>query len=673
MLVNGVKIMKSMLTNRLVQWIAVFFVAFSAVMLAQYLIPERSDISIIAPVEEQPHSAVQDMLPQPDPSLEKPAPKPLSNRIVEYHMSVELLDTTKQLKGQQSLTWENPGSRPVQEIYIHLYPNAFQSKKTTFMRESGGKLRQDEAKKGTTGGIELLSLRTEDGIDLSMHSEYIQPDDGNKDDHTLIKVKLPQAVNPGDKVTLHTEFIVDMPIAFARMGYVDDFVMAGQWFPKVAVYEPTGTRGRTSEGWNLHQYHGNSEFYADFGIYDVKIKVPSSYLVAATGFPIKAPADDGTSRTYHYYADDVHDFAWSASPHFKYFEEPYSTAHVPGVKIKLYLDPKHEGLKNRYMQAAKKSLARYSEWYGSYPYSTLSIVVPPENGNGAGGMEYPTLITAWGASDPNPDLELERVVVHEIGHQFWYGLIATNEFEEAWLDEGFTSYAEDKVMEAEYGVKPNLPVESSYITSPNSLQLNAWNYRDHGEYADNVYIRAKLVLKAIEHEVGKPTMNRIMKTYFQRWKFKHPSTKDFQAVVEEVSKKKWDDFFNQYVYGAWMVDYAVDRIHIQETLNKGTASFESRILISRRGGQTSEVPIQFHFSDGTQLSKSWDGKEASIEFNLSHTAPVDWVRVDPSYSLVLENKHMNNYMKTTVDSRWKVRLNIGIVQLLKSVIGWVTW
>jgi hypothetical protein len=673
MLVNGVKIMKSMLTNRLVQWIAVFFVAFSAVMLAQYLIPERSDISIIAPVEEQPHSAVQDMLPQPDPSLEKPAPKPLSNRIVEYHMSVELLDTTKQLKGQQSLTWENPGSRPVQEIYIHLYPNAFQSKKTTFMRESGGKLRQDEAKKGTTGGIELLSLRTEDGIDLSMHSEYIQPDDGNKDDHTLIKVKLPQAVNPGDKVTLHTEFIVDMPIAFARMGYVDDFVMAGQWFPKVAVYEPTGTRGRTSEGWNLHQYHGNSEFYADFGIYDVKIKVPSSYLVAATGFPIKAPADDGTSRTYHYYADDVHDFAWSASPHFKYFEEPYSTAHVPGVKIKLYLDPKHEGLKNRYMQAAKKSLARYSEWYGSYPYSTLSIVVPPENGNGAGGMEYPTLITAWGASDPNPDLELERVVVHEIGHQFWYGLIATNEFEEAWLDEGFTSYAEDKVMEAEYGVKPNLPVESSYITSPNSLQLNAWNYRDHGEYADNVYIRAKLVLKAIEHEVGKPTMNRIMKTYFQRWKFKHPNTKDFQAVVEEVSKKKWDDFFNQYVYGAWMVDYAVDRIHIQETLNKGTASFESRILISRRGGQTSEVPIQFHFSDGTQLSKSWDGKEASIEFNLSHTAPVDWVRVDPSYSLVLENKHMNNYMKTTVDSRWKVRLNIGIVQLLKSVIGWVAW
>ena len=124
------------------------------------------------------------------------------------------------------------------------------------------------------------------------------------------------------------------------------------------------------------------------------------------------------------------------------------------------------------MYAAKKALSRYSQWYGTYPYSTLSIVVPPPGGNGAGGMEYPTLVTAWGASDKEPDLELERVVVHEIGHQFFYGLVASNEFEEAWLDEGFTSYAEDKVMEAEYGVSPNLPVESSYITSPNTLQQN---------------------------------------------------------------------------------------------------------------------------------------------------------------------------------------------------------
>ena len=130
----------------------------------------------------------------------------------------------------------------------------------------------------------------------------------------------------------------------------------------------------------------------------------------------------------------------------------------------------------------------------TYPYSTLSIVVPPKGGNGAGGMEYPTLITAFAAENDNPGYDLERTVVHEIGHQYWYGMVASNEFEEAWLDEGFTSYAEDKVMESEYGVEPNLPVEASYMTDPAPLKQLSWSYHSHNNYAENVYMRAKLVL-----------------------------------------------------------------------------------------------------------------------------------------------------------------------------------
>jgi hypothetical protein len=673
MLVNGVIILKVIFDNRIAQWILVLVFAAGAALFAQSLL-QKENTKPTSVARVQPSALMQDM-PQLDPArpFDKAAPKPLSNRIVEYHMNVEYLDKSKQLKGQQVLTWINPGSVPVQELYLHMYPNAFESKKTTFMEESGGKLRQDQAKTGSVGGIQLLSLKSLEGEDLSLRAEYVQPDDGNKEDRTLLKVVLPQAVNQGDKVTIKTEFIVNLPVVFARMGYVGDFVMAGQWFPKVAVYEPAGTRGRSAEGWNLHQYHGNSEFYADFGIYDVKIKVPPSYTVAATGFPVKPASVDGASKTYQFYADDVHDFAWSASPDFKYFEESYSTAEVPGVKIKLYLDPKQEGLKARYMNAAKKALGNYSKWYGSYPYSTLSIVVPPEGGNGAGGMEYPTLITTWGASETNPDLELERVVVHEIGHQFWYGLVATNEFEEAWLDEGFTSYSEDKIMQAEYGVSPNLPVESSYITSPNSLQLDAWKYHNHGEYADNVYTRAKLVLKAIERDVGTPAMNKIMRTYFQRWKFKHPTTKDFQNVIEETTKKKWDEFFNQYVYGGMMIDYAIESIKTKVIKQTAGNTYESQVLISRRGGQSQGVPIHFHFSDGTTLDKVWDGKEASIEYKLTHTSPVDWVYVDPGYTLVLENKHINNYMKTTVDTKWKVRWNLGIVQIMETIFKWVAW
>ncbi|UUZ82234.1 M1 family metallopeptidase [Paenibacillus sp. P26] len=609
----------------------------------------------------------------PAKPIEKPAPQPLSGRIVEYHLNAELDATGKIIRGTSSLTWKNPGSLPVQELYFHLYPNAFESKKTTFMKESGGKLRDDASKEGNFGGMQIASIKTEDGVDLTPRIAYVQPDDGNADDHTLLKVPLAQPVGPGEKVTLKTEYSVKPPQVFARMGYAGDFIMAGQWFPKVAVYEKKGTRGRAEEGWNLHQYHGNSEFYADFGIFDVKIKVPSSYKVAATGFPTRAAADDGQTKTYSFYADDVHDFAWAASPNFIYYEEPYATSKLPGVRIKLYLDPKHEALKNRYMTAAKKALARYSQWYGGYPYSTLSIVVPPEDGNGAGGMEYPTLVTAWGAAEANPNLELERVVVHEIGHQFWYGMVASNEFEEAWLDEGFTSYAEDKLMETEYGVRPNLLVESSYITAPASLKLNAWDYDNHHHYAENVYTRAKLVLKAMERQVGEETMDKIMRTYFQRWKFKHPTTSDFQQVAEDVTKTSWKEFFDQYVYNGQMVDYAVTGIQTRRVTENGRTFYENKVQLRRMDGTYPNVPIRFHFADGTRLDKTWEGLDSEVIMKLDYTAPIDWVAVDPQHTIVLENKRINGFMKTSVDPKLAVRWNLGAVKVLEALFGWVAW
>ena len=449
--------------------------------------------------------------------------------------------------------------------------------------------------------------------------------------------------------------------------------MAGQWFPKVAAYERVGTRGRTEPGWNLHQYHGNSEFYADFGMYDVKIQVPANYIVAATGFPVKPAVTDNGTKTYQFYADDVHDFAWSASPHFVYVEEPFSTPQIPGVKIKLYLDPNHQELKDRYMYAAKKALSRYSQWYGSYPYSTLSIVVPPPGGNGAGGMEYPTLITAWGASDKSQiwSWNASSFMRSDISSSMdsW---LAMNLKKLGWM-RALPPMPRIKSWKRNIGVTPNLPVESSYITSPHALQQNAWAYTGHDQYAENVYTRGKLVLKAIEKQVGTKTMDRIMRTYFQRWEFKHPSTKDFQNVVEEVTKTKWDDFFNQYVYGAMMMDYSVESIRVKSIGSKGAESYESTVLISKRGGNSPEVPIQFHFADGTVLDKTWDGKESSIEFKLTHTTPVDWVRIDPNYSLILENKHINNFMQTQVDTKWKIRWNLGIIQFLQAIFGWVAW
>ncbi|MED5017851.1 M1 family metallopeptidase [Paenibacillus chibensis] len=605
-------------------------------------------------------------------TVQQPTAEILSHRVVDYHIDTTLDPDNRVIKGTQTMTWTHPGKKTVNELYFHLYPNAFSSMDSTFMKESGGKLRNDTMPSDGFGSMTITEMKTSEGLSLMHRIQYVQPDDGNVKDKTLAKVRLPKPVKGGESITLTIEFEVKLPKIFARMGTADDFVMAGQWFPKISVYEPAGVRGRKTEGWNLHQYHGNSEFYADFGTYSVRIHVPSNYIVAGTGIMQSAQVRN-KEKIYQFYADDVHDFAWSASPHFIVAEEPFASDEVPGVRIKLYLDPAHKDLKERYFFAAKAALKYFSKWYGSYPYSTLSIVVPPESGNGAGGMEYPTLVTAFGAKDDSPGYDLERTVIHEIGHQYFYGMVASNEFEEAWLDEGFTSYAEDKLMEQEYGVIPNLPVQASLISSPMSLTQEAWKYGTQDQYALNVYYRGKLLLKGMEQQVGSPTMSKIMSTYAKKYRFKHPTTADFQKVVEQVTHKSWQTFFDQYVYGSQMADFSVDSISVHKKGGGEAPVYESTVKISKKGGDFPEVPVLFTFTDGHTLNKVWNGTGDSAEFKLDYSAPLAWAMVDPNYSIVIENKHINNYLKADMDKKVLIRWNLSITKLIETLLGSLSW
>ncbi|WP_054955413.1 M1 family metallopeptidase [Paenibacillus dakarensis] len=627
---------------------------------------------VLAPESGKPAAAEKAPLSPPKAQYDVPAPA-LSSRLVEYHMDVRFEPGEKKLIGKQTLTWTHPGKKAVTELYFHLYPNAFASKETTFMKESGGRLRSDPMPEDGFGSMKITGIKTEEGLSLLHRLQYVQPDDGNAKDQSLVKVRLPRPVRGGESITLNMEFEVAMPKIFARMGTADDFVMAGQWFPKISVYEPAGSRGRKDEGWNLHQYHGNSEFYSDFGIYSVRIRVPDNYIVAATGFPTKPAVKANGEKVYHFYADDVHDFAWAASPNFVVAEEAYSAPGVPGVRIKLYLDPVHKDLKERYFDAAKAALSSFGKWYGTYPYSTLSIVVPPKDGNGAGGMEYPTLVTAFGAKDDSPGYELERTIAHEIGHQYFYGIIANNEFEEAWLDEGFTSYAEERVMEKEYGITPNTAAQAASIFSPEPLQLESWKYGSQKKYAMNVYTRGKLVLQDMERLVGTPTMDKIMMTYAKKYRFKHPTTQDFQNVVEQITKQSWQPYFNEYVYGNQMVDVAID--HIQ-TKNLGThekPAYESIVTVVSKGGPVTNIPITFAFKDGKNIKKIWDGKNGSTQYKIKHSSPLLWAMVDPKYTIVLENKHINNYMKTGTDQKVFTRWNLSVTKLVETLFGGLSW
>lgn len=251
----------------------------------------------------------------------------------------------------------------------------------------------------------------------------------------------------------------------------------GQWFPKIGVYEPAGRRGRKEAGWNCHQYHAHSEFYADWGNYR-PITLPEHFVVAASGKLISETRSGG-KKTLTYTQSDIHDFAWTADPRYVVMEDFFDPEKdIPGrnspmrhqllgrseddlkrgmrpVKLLFYMQPDHAGQWQRYAGAQKWALAWLGLYAFAYPYQQVSCIDTPEDGPGAAGMEYQTLYTAGTArileTWPFNRIRIpETVVVHEFGHGYFYGLLASNEFEESWMDEGITSFAEYQMMEGKY-------------------------------------------------------------------------------------------------------------------------------------------------------------------------------------------------------------------------------
>jgi hypothetical protein len=483
--------------------------------------------------------------------------------VASYTISVRLDPDTRQLTGRQRLTWRNTSPDTIGDLWFHLYLNAFRNSNSTFFRESHGQLRDDEMPEDGWGWIEVDSLTLTDGADLKPSLSFEAPDDGNKEDRTVARVRLPRPVGPGESISLDIGFTAQLPMIFARSGYIRDYFLVGQWFPKIAVYEPAGMRGRESGGWNCHQYHGHSEFYADFGRYRVDITLPSRFVVGATGVRVESRDNKNGTSTYVYEQANVHDFAWTASPHFvelrrKFVADREVTAkeyaeagrlldrdaeemRLKDVEIILLMQPEHMPQAERHFKAAMLAIKWFGLWYGRYPHDTITIVDPAHGAGGSSGMEYPTFITA-GTSPrlngwPFDGVRLpEEVVVHEFGHQYFQGMIASNEFEEAWLDEGINSYATGRTMERGFGRDATMvsflgwqASERDYLRATiepevefSAINQPSWAYANDWSYGVNSYVRPELLLRTIENIAGTQTMARVMRTYAERWRYKHP-------------------------------------------------------------------------------------------------------------------------------------------------------
>ncbi len=612
--------------------------------------------------------------------------QPLSQRVCNYNISVKLDPEKKILDGKEILKWKNPSKDNVKELQFHLYLNAFKNTNSTFMKESGGEHRGfgfNETKKESWGYVDVLSMKRIGGEDLTTKIKFIQPDDSNKDDQTVISVLLDKPVSPNEEIVLEIIFKSKLPRVFARTGFAGDYFLAGQWYPKIGVYEYPGIRYAEKGQWNCHQFHANSEFYADFAAYDVNITLPSNFIVGATGvLQSKINNKDGTS-THHYRAEDVIDFAWTASPYYKVVNDQWHD-----VKIKLMVQPEHFDQTERYIGSLKAALEYFDKNLGKYPYTTITVVDPPLNAIGSGGMEYPTFITGGTIWNLQEGLKLpERVTVHEFGHNYFMALLATNEFEEAFLDEGFNQYYETRIMDKYYGEKTSFIncfgfhagdfefSRQGYVGMRNpklaEIYRKSWDYTVGG-YGSFTYFKTAVMLKTLEGLVGLPTMDEIMKTYFERWKFKHPCVKDFIAIVNEVVNKnlgrKFGDnmnwFFDETLYGSDVCDYKLASIaNIEKGRAKGLydssgvkkiypdkkndkPNYESHVVVHRLGEVKLPVEVLVHFDNGKEVLENWDGQARTVEYKYDGKSKVVWAKVDPSYKIPLDVNLINNTLTT---------------------------
>ena len=417
-----------------------------------------------------------------------------SDRTLDYEIHATLDAKTRKIAGSGTLTWRNRSPEPVTEMRLHLYLNAFKNERSTFMRESNGSHRGHSFDKRAPGSIDLLSFKRKDGEELidPAKLDFVTQDDGNTDDQTVLRIPLQAPVPPEGEATFELKWQSAMPKVFARTGYAGNgaFFMVAQWYPKPGVWEEGLVDGEMKWHWNCHQFHGRSEFYSDYGTYDVYLTVPAQFAgrVGATGLrqDLSAGAredeglenEDGT-LTYRHQAEHVHDFAWVCGDDFEVHEvdfkggfgeseeEQKRVAAILGRepadlnlrKVKCYflLQPEHADQLERHQQAIFHALTYMGFWFGEYPYATLTVVDPDHRGRDAGGMEYPTLITGGTRYiQAAKQLRPEGVLIHEFGHQHFYGLVGTNEFRHAWMDEGMNTYATEKVQMAAYdGVTPS--------------------------------------------------------------------------------------------------------------------------------------------------------------------------------------------------------------------------
>ncbi len=491
---------------------------------------------------------------------------------VRYDIKAELNDTHKTISAFETIVYTNHSPSKLNYIWFHLWPNAYKNESTALLQQiKNDPERAKKAENFGTGYIDSLDFKING---LSAKTEAHE----NPQYIDVVKLLLNQPLLPGDSITITTPFKVLLPPYFSRSGYADGEFMACQWYPKPAVFD--------KNGWHAFPYLDMGEFYSEYGNYSVSITVPSSYIVGATGAlqttdelaaykkvgqknisnrkgkpSTYIPITKEPTKTLHYVAENVPDFAWFSS---KDFIIQYDTAQLPGGKIIdafSFYHNKKKTIWNNSIDYIKDAVKAYSRWIGDYEYPTVQVVEGPAN-NSSGGMEYPmiTLITS-----PDAKVEsLDAVIAHEIGHNWFMSMLGSNERAHTWMDEGLNTYYQFRYEAEKYRTNSifgnqlpadlkKLPVDEflgiiynaidKSIPMKSAMDIPADKFPTSEEYGLTSYVKAALWMYLLESVVGTEKIDIAMKHYFTQWKHKHPQPEDMRAAFEEALNADLKKFF----------------------------------------------------------------------------------------------------------------------------------
>ncbi len=576
---------------------------------------------------------------------------------VEYTISVKLNDTKHELSCFQSLVYTNNSPNVLKELYIHLWPNAYKDENTPLARSYY-----------LDGFTVMLNLKKEksgyiDSLDFQVNGEKVSwnllPDSID-----ICKIKLNQDLAPGASLTLTTPFHIKIPSAkLSRLGHLDQAYFITQWYPKPAVYD--------KNGWNYFSYLDKGEYYGEFGTFDVRITLPENYVVGATGelvdgekeiqwltskadqtakldsFPsdMTFPQSSDQLKTLHYRQENVHDFAWFADKRWNVLK---GEINIQGVEKPITSWAFFTNVEAEYWKKVPEHLhdavVYFSNWIDPYPYSSVTAVdVTKASGD---GMEYP-MITAIGSY--GDEFELEEAIVHEVAHNWFYGIVGNNERRHGWMDESLTNFYETRFLYTKhandssrqeekfvkmgksnrfFGMERMNHRESQYLSYLMAARKNTDQQPDLSSeefsrlnYPKSVYHKLTLGFDYMLNYMGDSLFDACIKNYYESWKYKHPDPADMKNSFVNTSGKNLDWFFDDLIFSTKKINYSICKI----SKIKNDGSYE----LTLKNTKQIAAPISINgLRNGKNISSTWvEGFKGKQTISLS-CKECDAIRID---------------------------------------------